>query len=350
MAETVKVGVIGTGQIGLEHIEGCNSSPRAEVIAAADVSKKRLKAAAEEHGIAHTFKDYRDLLKCADVDAVTVALPNYLHSPVSLAALKAGKHVCCEKPFTMNAGQAEKVLALAKKARKTFMVGLNFRFNEDVQKMKACVDRGDLGDVYHARSIWLRRAGIPRIGSWFTQKKDAGGGGMLDIGVHLLDATLHMMGCFKPKAVSGQTFTNFGNRGMGDGTWGMSEINKKSKFNVDDHASAHIKLAGGRTVAIEISWAAFGENANERSVDLYGTEGGGHLFPAKVFKKVGDDFQTLAPDDVELALPTERMHHFIDCILDGKKPVCAAKQALAVQKILDAIYQSSKTGKEVRIK
>jgi len=350
MAKTVKVGVIGTGQIGLSHITGCNSSPNAEVIAVADVSKPRLRAAAKQHGVPNTYTDYREMLANDDVDAVTVALPNYLHAPVCLDALRAGKHVCCEKPFAMNAKEAAKVVALAKKMRRTFMLGMNFRFNPDVQVMKTYIDRGELGDIYHARAHWHRRSGIPRIGSWFTQKRYAGGGGMLDIGVHLLDATLHLMGNFKPKAVSGQVYTKFGNRGMGDGSWGMSELDKKAKFDVDDHATAYIKLAGGRSLVLEISWALFQEQANDHGIDLYGTEGGGQLFPPKIFKKPGPNHETIIPSGVALPLPTERMHHFIDSIVTRRKPICAPEQALAVQKILDGIYESSKTGKEVRIK
>jgi len=350
MAKTVRVGVIGTGGIGLLHMKGCNSSPNAKVVAAADISKKRLKAAAKEHGFSLMFEDYHDLLACPDVDAVTVGLPNYLHAQVCIEALKAGKHVCCEKPFAMSAKEAQKVVDLAKKTRKTFMVGMNFRFNADVQKVKSYTERGELGDIYHARALWLRRAGIPRIGSWFTQKKYSGGGCMLDIGVHLLDATLHLMGTFKPRAVSGQTFTKFGNRGLGDGAWGLSEINKKAKFDVDDHATAYIKLAGGKSLILEISWALFSEEPNRRGIDLYGTEGGASLFPAKIFKLKGRNYETIVPDDVKLPLPTDRMHHFIDCIVTRRKPVCTVQQALTVQKILDAIYESSKTGKEVRIK
>ena len=350
MAKVVKAGVIGCGQIGLAHINGLNSSPNAEVIAVADVSKKRVKAAAKEHNVANAYEDYKELLANPDIDAITVALPNYLHAAACLDALAAGKHVCCEKPFAMNANEAQAIVSLAKKKRKTFMLGMNFRFDPDVQTMKAYVDRGELGDVYHARAVWLRRAGIPRIGSWFTQKRLSGGGGMLDIGVHLLDATMHLMGSFKPRAVSGQVFTNFGDRGMGDGSWGMSEIDKKAKFDVDDHATGYIKLAGGKSLAIEISWAAFQEEANTRGIDLFGSEGGGSLFPAKVFKKRGPNYETIIPDGVELPLPIERMHHFVDCIVEKKKPVCAMDQSLAVQKILDGLYESSKTGKEVRIK
>ncbi len=349
MAKTVKIGVIGAGQIGLAHINSCNSSPSAEVIAVAEVNPKRRKAAAKEHQIPHAFEDYKELLALADVDAVTIALPNYLHAQVCLDALNAGKHVCCEKPFAMNAKEAQKVVDLARKKRKTFMLGMNFRFNPNVQKVKLFVDKGELGDVYHARSLWLRRAGIPRIGSWFTQKKYAGGGGMLDIGVHLLDATLHLMGNFKPKAVSGRTWTLFGNRGMGDGSWGMSEIDKKAKFDVDDHAAALIKLAGGKTVALEISWAAFQETPNTQALELFGTDGGASVFPPKIYKLKKREYRVIEPGDVKLPLPVDRMHHFIDCIVNKKKPICDMKESLAVQKILDAIYESSKTGKEVRI-
>ena len=158
--------------------------------------------------------------------------PNYLHARVALDALRAGKHVMLDKPMATNARDGAKLVAEAKKRGLLFMVGQNLRFTPEVQTAKHILEKGTLGDVYHARTSWNRRAGIPRIGSWFTQKRYAGGGCTYDIGVHALDRCLYLMGEFDAAAVSGQTFAKFGPRGLGNGDWGKSEIDRNARFDV----------------------------------------------------------------------------------------------------------------------
>jgi predicted dehydrogenase len=230
------------------------------------------------------------------------------------------------------------------------MVGQNFRFMRDTQILKRAVDQGELGEIYHARAVYLRQSGIPRIGSWFTQKRRSGGGSLIDIGVHVLDAALYLMGNFSPVAVSGITYMNFGHRGLGNGSWGMSEIAPGKPFDVDDHAMALVRLKGGACVEVEVSWAAGMEQGSQSGIQLFGTKGGGTILPLAVTKLKGKRFETTVPDVKRLPLPEDRMVHFVDCILDGKKPICDPKESLAVQQILDGIYESSRKGREVRIK
>src|SRR5436190_953508 len=222
MNRKLRIAVIGAGQIGRHHMEAIRRCSRAQLVAIADTSRPRLAEAAERFGVADQFTDHRRLLARNDVDAVSIALPNYLHASITIDALKAGKHVHLDKPFAMNARQAAGIMAAAKKARRVFMVGQNQRFARDAQMLKTFIERGALGEIYHARAWWIRRGGIPRIGSWFTQKKFAGGGALLDIGVHVLDLALHFMDNFQPVAVSGMTHARFGPRGLGSGGWGMS--------------------------------------------------------------------------------------------------------------------------------
>ena len=172
--------------------------------------------------------------------------PNYLHAPVGLEALQAGKNVMIDKPIATNAGDAAKLVEEAKKQGTLLMVGQNQRMTPTVQTAKQLILRGDLGEVYHAKTQMLRRSGIPRIGSWFTQTKFAGGGATYDIGVHALDRALYLMGEFDAAAVSGQTFAKFGPRGLGDGSWGKGEVDPSKPFDVDDLSIALIKLKSGR--------------------------------------------------------------------------------------------------------
>ena len=212
------VAVIGAGAIGRDHIASFQMHPSARVVALVETDALRGRAAADTYHIPDVCADYRDVLRRADVHVVSIALPNHLHAPVALAALKAGKHVMLDKPMATNARDAARLAVEARRRRRLLMVGQNQRFTPEVQTLRQMVERGVLGEVYHARAVWLRRAGIPRIGSWFTQRRLAGGGCTYDIGAHVLDQTLYLMGEFEAAAVSGQTFARFGPRGLGNGT------------------------------------------------------------------------------------------------------------------------------------
>jgi predicted dehydrogenase len=351
MPTPLRFGVVGAGAIGVHHLEAIRRCPRAQLVALAEISPQRRAEAAAKFQIPQTFADYRQMLRAVELDAVSIALPNYLHAPVALAALQAGKHVHLDKPFAMNLREAERVVAAARKHKRVFMVGQNQRFSREAQTLKLCIEKGLLGDIYHGRAWWIRRAGIPRIGSWFTQQKYAGGGCVLDIGVHMLDLCLHLMGNFQPETVTGITHQRFGKRGLGNGGWGKSEIDPRLPFDVDDYAAAFIKLKGGASVILEVAWACYDANPNH-GVQVYGTEGGGSVFPAKYTRRATnvDGYEVVSPQEVKVPYPEERLHHFVDCVLDGKPPLVLPAQSLAVQRILDAIYRSAATGREVRLK
>jgi predicted dehydrogenase len=345
-----KVAVIGAGAIGQDHVSSFKLHPNVEVAAVTDVSAERGRETAERFGIPEVFTDYKKLLARTDIDVVSIAVPNYLHATVALDALRAGKNVMLDKPMATNAKDAAKLESESRKRGLLFMVGQNFRFNGDTQTAKQVVASGELGEIYHAKTSWSRRAGIPRIGSWFTQKRFAGGGCTYDIGVHALDRCLYLMGEFDAAAVSGQTFAKFGPRGLGNGGWGKSEIDPKATFDVDDLSIALIKLKSGRTVLLETSWAAHGPLVDVNSTQLFGTEAGLILPPVQIFKQTKMGYATQLVDALPPLVDTNRMVHFIDCLLGKAKLFVKPTESVAVQKILDAIYQSAATGREIRIK
>ena len=350
--KTIRVGIIGAGAIALDHAQGINSHPQAEVVAIADISKKRANEMKKELGLAKAYYSGDDLLADPDIDAVAIALPNKFHAPASLAALKAKKHVLLDKPFALNQKEAKQVLETARKVRRVFMLGMNWRMNPDTQTIKAIVERGELGEIYHAKAIWRRRSGIPKFGTWFCDKKMAGGGALLDIGVHLLDCCLHLMDNFKPVSVSGKVYTKFGNRKMGEGGWGKSDKGKHV-FDVDDYANALIKFKNGATVALDISWACHQEHPNTNNVELYGTDAGAGVMPAKIYRngKKAGEYEVVEPQGVKIRYPHANRHYnWIDTILKADKPIITPQESLVIQKILDGIYESSKTGREVKIK
>jgi predicted dehydrogenase len=288
-------------------------------------------------------------LRRADLDVVSIALPNYLHAPVALAALAAGKHVMLDKPMATNARAAARLVTAAKQHGRLLMVGQNSRFDPEVQTARQLVTKGVLGEVYHAKSAWTRRAGIPRIGSWFTQKQFAGGGCLYDIGVHALDRCLYLMGEFDAAAVSGQTFAKFGPRGLGNGDWGRSEVDPRKPFDVDDLALALIKLRSGRTVLLEASWAAHQAEADYNGTQLFGTEAGLRFPDLTLFHNGPRGYITEQVRLLSNLVNPNRMLHFIDCLLGRAQPFVRPAESLAVQKILDAIYLSAKSGREVRL-
>jgi len=350
MPERLRCGVIGTGAFGIDHLNSLLHCPRAAAVAIAESNPDRAKDAADRFKIARSYSDYRDLLDQPDIDAVTIATPNHLHARIAIDALQARKHVLVEKPMALNAKEAAKIVEVAKKMKRTLMVAQNFRFNRHTQVAKTMVERGDLGEVYHARCFWLRRSGIPRTGSWFTQRQFAGGGCTFDLGVHMLDTCLHLISEFDVKSVSAQTFARFGPRGLGETDWGKSEVDAKKTFDVEDSSVTLLKMKSGRAVLLEASWAGHhAPDAREYGIDLLGTAAGLSLYPARLFRPGPNGYET-----INLSLPLvphseDRIHHFVSCALEGKKPLVLPDESVKVQQVLDAIYASASTGKEVRL-
>lgn len=344
------VAVIGAGGIGQHHIAAFQEHPAARVVAIAETSPERGREAADKFHVLEVVTDYRVLLARPDIHVFSIALPNYLHASVTLDALRAGKHVMLDKPMATNARDAAKLVAEAKKRGVLLMVGKNMRFTPEAQMARSLIDGGVLGEVYHAKTAWCRRAGIPRIGSWFTQKKFSGGGCTYDIGVHALDRCLYLMGEFDAVAVSGQTYAKFGPRGLGDGSWGKSEIDPRKTFDVDDLSVALIKLRSGRTVLLESSWAAHQPEADVNVTQLFGTEAGLTLPPLELFRSTPTGYTRQIVALEKPKVDANRMAHFMNCLLGQAEPFVKSTEALAVQKILDAIYRSAATGREVRLK
>jgi len=349
---TVRFGFIGAGQIAYYAAEAVRSHPQAKLVAIQDPHLERRSTLQKKHSLEFAHEAVEDLLANKAVDAVYIAVPNKFHIPLAIQALEAGKHVILEKPFAMNAAEAEKAIAVAKTARLVLNVGMNQRFTADSQKIKQLVEDGVLGEIYHAKAYWLRRAGIPKLGTWFGNKEIAGGGSLYDIGVHMLDLCLYTINNFEPVSVVGATYTKFGHRGLGEGGWGLSD-RSEATFDVDDFASAFIRFANGATVTLDTSWACHRATANSENVEIFGTEAGASLRPARLFRadpRPPASYEVLDDLKVPLKMPhAERFHNFINH-LRGEEELCVTtEQALVVQKILDAIAESNRTGQEVRL-
>ena len=347
----LKFGAIGAGMISQSGFDGIMASKKAEIVAIADKHEGRAKAYADRNKVGKIYHDVDSILKDSSLDAVYIALPNALHVPTAVAALEAGKHVILDKPFGLSQADTQRVVDAVKKTGKKFMLGMNQRFAEGPQRIKALMEKNYFGDVYAAAAYWRRRSGIPRLGTWFGSKALSGGGCNLDIGVHMLDLTLYTLNNFNVETVSGAIFTKFGNRGLGEGGWGLSD-RENIPFDVDDFSTAFIRLKGGQVVNLNVSWAAHQKLADTHNVEIHGTKAGAALYPGEVYSydpEAKANFDILNPK-VDIKYPhCDRFVNFVKGLLGEEEFCVTLDQAMMVQRTLDAIYQSAKEGKEVRL-
>ena len=340
------VGVIGCGSIGVYHIDRFQKLANVEVVAVCDTDEAVLDRAKAEYGVSKGYRDYRGLLDRKDVDAVSVCLPNYLHCPVSVEAFDAGKHVLCEKPAATCADEAIRMVEAGEKAGKKLMIALCQRFRGDAQLLKAHIESGALGEIYYAKCGYLRRSGIPGMGGWFTTRAEAGAGPIYDIGVHALDLTLWLMGNFEPASVLSASYAKFGPLGKGAGGWGTSVPG--GSFDVEDLAAGLIRMKNGAAVFLEISWAAH-VGAGSFYSTLLGDKAGADLGSMTIFSEEKEHFV-----DKKLHFPQtdnylEEMKHFVACIAEDKEPLTTKEQILGVQRALDGILESAKSGEAVEV-
>ncbi len=352
MTKKLKIGIIGLGAIGKVHADSyAANAADAEIAAVCDVSEAALNEVAAKHNVKNKFSDYRKLL-ASDVDAVSVCTGNTTHMEFSVAAFEAGKHVLLEKPMAMNAKQAEKIVAAAKKSRRTLQIGMVQRQGGEAQMARKYVENGTLGNIYHMRAVLVRRRGIPGLGGWFTTKAQSGGGPLIDIGVHWFDLAMYISGHWDPKSVSAKCYENFGTR-MGEyryvGMWaGPPKLD--GKFDVEDHASGFVRF-GKATMSFEITWAA---NApDEGFVEILGDKGGVRILDGKPFT-IRTEFGTDVADVCPLyPNPGNNFHNqikkFIGACRGENPPAATGEEGLVNMKLIDAVYESSKQGKEVKI-
>ena len=346
----LRVGVIGLG-IGQMHIDGWRQHPQVDVVAIADTDPARLAQVGDKHGIAARHTDPLALLAQADgaggLDVVSLCVPNKHHMPLTLAALGAGCHVLCEKPMALSAAEGRQMLDAARAAGRRLMINFSYRFSAQSRALKAQVDAGFFGDFYFGRSVWHRRRGMPGFGGWFGQKALAGGGPLIDLGVHRLDLALWLMGYPRPTWVLGRCY---------DPIARAAAAASGKAFDVEDLAAAFITFDNGASLVLEASWAANIREAELMETRLLGTRAGllqhnvgeGYDFDAHLFYEQGE-----AQYDLRLhptgAVGLSAMHDYAQAILTDTPHPAPGEQGLVVMEILDAIYESARRGEPVKI-
>lgn len=354
MNNKIKIGIIGTGNISNMHMIGYNNLPDdVEVIACCDLNLERAKAYAQKYGIEHVFQDYNEMLKMPEIDAVSVATWNNGHAPASIAALKAGKNVLCEKPMSMNTAEAMEMEKVAKDSGKLLMIGFCRRFGQNISIMKNFIKNDRIGDIYLIQTKCIRRAGNPC--GWFSDLKRSGGGPLIDLGVHMIDLGRFLMD--KPKAVSvyGITFNKLGTRLNLKEYSRYSPVDADSYCDVEDSCLAMIRFDNGAMLTVEVSFSDHIPENEKLSLQVHGTKAGAMLEPNfEIYGEMDDYLITTKPsysaDENSFQSNFIReIKHFVDCLKNGTECMNPPEDGVEMMKILDAIYESARTGHEVRL-
>lgn len=347
----IKVGVIGTGGISGVHLGGYSRNPNVEIYALCDINEKNLARRAEEYKVSRTFTDYREMLALKELDAVSVCTWNSAHAECAIAALRAGKHVLCEKPMALNTVQAQEMEQAAKESGKLLMIGFVRRFGNDCAVLKDFIDSGSFGEIYYAKAQYLRRKGCP--GGWFGDKSRSGGGPLIDLGVHVIDLCRYLMGGPQPVSVYGATFSKLGDRRHIKDARGYSStvVSKDDIFDVEDMATALIRFDNGAVLSVEASFSLNIEK-DVGNIELFGTKAGCKLDPELTIFTDMNDYLANVKLSQSTALSFDglfdnEINHFVECIETGKPCRNPAKDGVTLMKILDGIYESARTGHEV---
>lgn len=346
----IRVALLGAGSISALHVESYQKLDHVEVMAICSRDGESAAKMAARYNIPCFFADYQEMLKLPEIDAVSITTWNSSHAAAGIAALNAGKHVLCEKPLAINAEAAQQMAAAAQANGRLLMVGFCRRFEENVRALKELIAGGDLGEIYYAKAGMLRRWGNP--GGWFAAKEKSGGGPVIDLGAHIIDLARYLMG--NPQAVSvfASTFAKIGMKPGVRGAVKYTAAGGEAGNDVEDGATALVKFENGKTLFFETSWVQH-IREDDTYLELYGDKAGARIGPdLELYESRGDYLVNVKPvidkrfNSFEHIFNAE-IAHFITCIREGTPCICPAADGVAVQQIIDAVYQSSITGHEV---
>ena len=362
----LQIGIVGCGGIANnKHLPALKKlSGICEIVAFCDIVSEKAEKAAKEYGTsdAKVFTDYNEMYKDKNIDVIHVLTPNVVHCPATVAAFEAAKHVLCEKPMAHNTEDAKKMIDAWKKSGKKFTIGYQNRFRNEIQTLHKACEAGELGDIYYAKAHAVRRRAVPTWGV-FPNKALQGGGPLIDIGTHALDITLWMMNNYKPVSVTGSVFYKLGNlpqatEGNMFGPW------DPKTFEVEDSAFGMIKMENGAAIYLEAAWALNVSESKEASTTLCGTKAGaevksGMSYPVNELIYNRGHHGVLTEEKISTAGNIAYFEggtgepgyleakQWLDAILNDGDPLVQPEQAFVVTQILEAIYESNKTGKEV---
>jgi predicted dehydrogenase len=331
----LRIGLVGVGAAAqINHIPALKRTDGVELVALVDRDPEKASRVAQKFGVPRVYDRVDDLLADEEVDAVDVCTPNFLHAPVSIAALEAGKHVLCERPLARSAEEAAAMLKAARKAERQLACCVQHRFRPDAQLLRKFVEKGDLGEIFFAKAGWLRQRTEWDSDEWRRQKRESGGGVVLDLGFQMLDLTLWMLGSPSVTSVT-------------------ASVHRQKKGEVEDSATAFFRLENGSTLTLELTWGLLMEK-DFAYLNLFGAGGAALLNPFRVHKGMHGTLVNVTP-----ALETPKnqyrqsmeaqVTHFADAVRTGRRPMGAGDEILTVMELMDAVYKSAEVGKEVKV-
>jgi len=346
-SETPEIGIVGLGGIGTSHASWLTDAG-ASIAGGADVAAAARDSFADAFDVP-VYDGHETLYDDVDLDAIVVTTPNRFHEPAAVAALERDIDVLCEKPLAHTLAAAERIATAADASDAFCTVGFHNRYTPAAERFKTRQAAGTFGEISHVEANYVRRRGIPAPGSWFTDESMAGGGALIDIGVHVIDYVLYLLDFPEPVDVAAAVRSEFGSRpdyADPDG-WAGNWDADGDTFDVDDSASAFVTFADGSTLSLEVAWAA--NRRSDHSAVVRGTEAGAELAVG------GDDLTILGTDtephdhytETELEGDAGESGHpafdaaFVDAVAAGDvSGLPTVEEGLAVQRLVDAIYDA----------
>ncbi|BFT74556.1 Gfo/Idh/MocA family protein [Paenibacillus sp. P36] len=343
----LRVGVVGL-TVGASHVKDYASSESVQEIVLCDLNESKLKEIGDKYNISKRYSDFEKMLKEENLDAISLAVPNFLHMKLSIQAMEAGVHVLCEKPMARNADEGRGMLAASIKHNKKLMINFNQRFLQECQTLKSVIDEGKLGDIYYVRTLWQRRRGVPWWYPLSSGKEIFGGGSLIDLGVHVLDRAMWFCGYPDPEWVLGNTFCKVS----------KEEAARKGiqNFELDDMGVAMFRMTGGLMIELEASWASNREN-EVITTRIYGSKGGAVLHRVvgdgndscnKVFLEIGGEVHDIPLEAMKTSKMPNVRQAFLNAIINDEEVPCTPQQGLKITQMLDMVYSSAANGTPVK--
>jgi predicted dehydrogenase len=334
--KTVRIGLVGAGAAAqINHIPALRKTEGLELAAIVDRDPEKAQQVAQRFGIPRALERLDDLLEDETIDVVDLCTPNYLHQPMAVAALEAGKHVLCERPLARSAQEAAAMVKAARKADRLCLCAVQHRFRPDAQLLRKFVEKGDLGAIFHAKAGWLRQRTTWDSDAWRRTKRESGGGVVLDLGFQMLDLALWVLGQPKVESVT-------------------ASVHRSRKGEVEDSATAFFRLAGGSALTLELTWGLLMEK-DFAYLNLFGSGGAALLNPFRLHKGMHGELVNVTPATLETAKNQYKVSvdaqiaHLADVLRKGAKPLGTAEEILPVMELMDAVYRSAEQGREVRL-
>jgi predicted dehydrogenase len=312
-------------------------NPKARVVAACNLHTDSLRALARDFEIHRIYDDFEAMANDEEIQAVVVALPNYLHAPVTIQMLEAGKHVLCEKPMATSVADAEEMVEASRRTGRKLMIAHMWRFDREVLWLRDLVASGKLGMVFKVKShaLWLHEG--PPPDSWFVQRRFAGGGALADMGIHSIDTLRFVLGGLRPTKVFANVGTHF------------------EQIGLEDTATVLIEFEGGVAALVEAGWYHLYGDGLEGYTQVYGTKGYARALPSELHSLVQGVWSVTHPQmpkrsqQCDMPMYLEQMDHFLTSILTGSQPQPSGEECLWTVRVLEAAYRSAETGQAIPI-